>query len=39
MTDLDHAVLGHFQSGLEPLAAVDLYHVSKILSPIFPTIR
>lgn len=36
MSNLDHAASGHVRSGLEPLAAIDLYRVSKILSPHFP---
>ena len=36
MTDLDHAVLGHLHREPAELAAVDLYRVSKILSPHFP---
>ena len=36
MIELEHAALSHIQSGLEPLAAVDLFRVSKILSPHFP---
>lgn len=36
MTDLDHAVLDHLHSDQAELSSVDLYRVSKILSPHFP---
>jgi hypothetical protein len=36
VTELDHAVLDHLKPDHGPLASVDLYRVSLILSPHFP---
>ena len=36
MTELDHAVLDNLKPDHGPLASIDLYRVSLILSPHFP---